>query len=111
MTRQSLHHYSGLYPIARPIQYGASVKAMAVYMNQYQLIPYKRVVEYFHDQGGLPLSAGSLFNFNKKAFRLLENFENIAREKLLNACVLHSDETGINVNGKLHWLHGILNDR
>lgn len=97
--------------IARPIQYGASVKAMAVYMNQYQLIPYKRVAEYFHDQGNLPLSAGSLFNFNKEAFRLLENFEKIVREKLRNACVLHSDETGINVNGKLHWLHGILNDR
>lgn len=97
--------------IARLIQYGASVKAMAVYMNQYQLIPYKRVAEYFHDQGNLPLRAGSLFNFNKEAFRLLENFEKIAREKLLNACVLHSDETGINVNGKLRWLHGMLNDR
>ena len=97
--------------INRPIQYGVSVKAMAVYMNQYQLIPYKRVAEYFRDQGNLPLSAGSLFNFNKEAFSVLENFETIAREKLLNACVLHSDETGINVNGKLHWLHGALNDR
>lgn len=97
--------------ITRPIQYGASVKAMAVYMNQYQLVPYKRVAEYFLDQGNLPLSAGSLFNFNKEAFSLLENFEKISRKKLLNACVLHSDETGINVNGKLHWLHGILNDR
>lgn len=97
--------------ITRSIQYGASVKAMAVYMNQYQLIPYKRVAEYFRDQGNLPLSAGSLFNFNKESFSLLENFEKIARKKLLNACVLHSDETGINVNGKLHWLHGALNDR
>lgn len=97
--------------ITRPIQYGASVKAIAVYMNQYQLIPYKRVAEYFRDQGGLPLSAGSIFNFNKEAFSLLENFEKIARDKLRHACVLHSDETGINVNGKLHWLHGALNDR
>jgi transposase len=97
--------------INRPIQYGVSIKAMAVYMNQYQLVPYKRVAEYFRDQGSLPLSPGSLFKFNKEAFSLLENFENIAREKLLNACVLHSDETGINVNGKLHWLHAALNDR
>lgn len=66
---------------------------------------------FFRDQGNLPLSPGSLFSFNKEAFSALESFEKIAREKLLNACVLHSDETGINVNGKLHWLHGILNDR
>lgn len=97
--------------ISRPIQYGASVKSLAVYLNQSQLIPYKRVAEFFRDQGNLPLSPGSLFSFNKEAFSALESFEKIAREKLLNACVLHSDETGINVNGKLHWLHGILNDR
>ncbi len=95
----------------RPIQYGSSVKATAVYMGMYQLIPCGRVEEYFRDQGGIPISSGSLFNFNKQAYERLEEFERIAKEKLRNSTFLHSDETGINVNGKGHWLHGALNDK
>lgn len=95
----------------RPIQYGASTKAMAVYMSQYQLIPYGRVEEYFRDQVTIPISVGSLFNFNKEAFDRLESFELIAKEKLRNSKFLHSDETGININGKGHWLHAALNDK
>ena len=95
----------------RPIQYGASVKATATYMSIYQLIPYGRVEEYFRDQAEIPISVGTLFNFNKEAFERLETFERIAKEKLRQAPFLHSDETGINVNGKKLWLHGALNDK
>ena len=94
----------------RPIQYGSSVKAMAVYLNIYQLIPYGRVEEYFTDQVQIPLSAGSLYNFNEEAFDLLKEFESIAQKKLQTSAFLHHDETGINVNGKGYWLHGALND-
>ena len=45
------------------MQYGPRLKAHAVYLSQYQLLPYERVREYFEDQVGLALSAGSLFNF------------------------------------------------
>ncbi|WP_210725554.1 transposase [Candidatus Colwellia aromaticivorans] len=57
----------GKFPegINSPIQYGASIKAHAVYLSQYQLLPYKRIEEYFADQLNIPLSAGSLFNFNQ----------------------------------------------
>ena len=96
---------------SRPIQYGASIKAMAVYMSQYQLIPYGRVEDYFCDQANIPISAGSLFNFNKEAFNLLESFEVIAKERLRKSKFLHSDETGININGKRCWLHAALNDK
>lgn len=96
---------------SRPVQYGSSIKAMGAYMNQHQLIPYDRAAEYFKDQGNIFISSGSLFNFNKEAFKLLEQFESKAKKQLLSSTFLHSDETGININGKLHWLHGVLNDR
>jgi len=96
---------------SRPIQYGASLKATASYMSIYQLIPYGRVEEYFRDQAGIPISAGTLFNINKEAFDRLEEFERIGKEKLRGAPFLHSDETGINVNGKRLWLHAALNDK
>ena len=44
--------------VDRPVQYGPSVKAHAVYLSQYQLLPYERIREYFEDQAGIPLSAG-----------------------------------------------------
>jgi transposase len=45
--------------VTRPVQYGASVKAQSVYMSQFQLLPYDRMRDYFADQCGIPLSAGS----------------------------------------------------
>lgn len=97
--------------VTRPVQYGKSVKAQAVYMSQQQLLPYERINDYFADQCGLPISAGSLFNFNREAFVLLETFESIVRRQLIVQSLLHTDETGININGSLHWLHSVSNDR
>jgi transposase len=93
--------------VTRPVQYGNSVKAQGVYMSQQQMIPYARVRDYFVHQCGIEISAGSLVNFNKEAFDLLESFEAIVKKQLIAKNVLHADETGINVNGKLHWLHTV----
>ena len=104
--------YTAESPVgSRPIQYGSSVKATAVYMSMYQLIPYGRVEDYFRDQAHIPVSSGSLCNFNQEAFALLADFETIAKAKLQNAPFLHTDETGINVNSKGHWLHNASNDK
>ena len=97
--------------VTRPVQYGKSVKAQAVYLSQQQLLPYDRVREYFADQCELPISAGSLFHFNQEAFERLELFEIIAQRHLMRQEVLHADETGINVNGKLFWLHSVSTDQ
>ena len=55
-------------------QYGNSVKTQAVYLSQYQLIPYDRVRDHFTDQLLIPLSAGTIHNFNRHAFDQLEKF-------------------------------------
>lgn len=95
--------------VSRPAQYGSSVKAMVAYMNVYQFIPFARVEDYFRDVAGIPLSSGSVGNFIKDAYDRLETFETIAIKKLSNSATLHSDETGINIKGKGHWLHAALN--
>jgi transposase len=96
--------------VAQDVQYGAGVKVHAVYMSQFQLLPYKRVQDYFRDQMKMPLSSGTLFNFNREGYELLEKFETIVKEKLIHATLLHADETGININKKTYWLHTASNE-
>jgi len=91
--------------VTRPVQYGNNVKANAVYMSYYQMVPYERITDHFKDQLGLSLSAGTLFNFNKQAYELLESFDGWAKKQLIEAEVMHADETGINISSKNHWLH------
>ena len=92
------------------IQYGSGLKAHSVYMSQFQLLPYNRIQDYFIEQIGIPISEGSIYNFNKEAYNLLEKFEEIAKNKLIHSYLIHSDETGININGKRKWLHSASND-
>ena len=96
--------------VTKAVQYGNGIKAHIVYLSQYQLLPYKRIKEYLADQLHLPISEGSVYNFNKQAYEQLAEFETISKEKLVVSPCLHVDETGININGKRQWLHGASND-
>ncbi len=96
--------------VTKAVQYGRTLKSHSVYMSQYQLVPYNRIQDHFADQMNIPVSEGSIFNFNKEAFRLLADFENRAKNELAASEVAHADETGINIGGKGHWLHCISND-
>lgn len=86
-------------------QYASGVKIHSVYMSIFQLLPYKRIEEHFSDQFGMPLSAGSIYNFNKEVYEKLAPFESWVKMELTKALLLHADETGINIGGKRKWLH------
>jgi len=96
--------------VSKAAQYGTGIKAHAVYMSQYQLIPYNRIQDHFADQLRIPISEGSIFNFNQEAYQLLDDFESQAKAELAASEIVHADETGINIGGKRHWLHGASND-
>jgi len=96
--------------VSKAVQYGRGVKAHSVYMSQFQLLPYNRIQDYFADQLQIPISEGSIFNFNQEAYQLLADFEARAKNELAASKLAHADETGINIGGKRHWLHGLSND-
>jgi transposase len=96
--------------VTKAVQYGTGLKAHSVYMSQFQLVPYNRIQDHFADQLHIPISEGSIFNFNKEAYRLLIDFESRAKDELAASNVAHADETGINIGGKGHWLHCLSND-
>ncbi len=97
--------------VNRPVQYGSGVKVQSVYTSQQQLIPYDRVRDYFWDQCGIPISPGSIFNFNQEAFALLEPFESFVVRQLIQQPLLHADETGIHINKVGYWIHCLCNQR
>jgi len=97
--------------VTRPVQYGSDLKAHSVYLSQFQLLPYNRIDDYFSEEIHVPISPGSIFNFNKEAYALLDQFDHKAKLTLIASAVLNADETGINVNGKKAWLHVTANDK
>lgn len=113
LVDQNGNRYVAEFPegVIRPVQYGVGVKAHAVYMSQYQLIPYHRIEENFADQMQISVSTGSIYNFNEDAYNRLNEFESIVKEKLIDSKRIHTDETGINIDGKRHWLHCTSDDQ
>lgn len=95
--------------VTRPVQYGASVKEHAVYLSCAQFLPAERLLKQFNDQYKMSLACGSVFNFISEAAMRLEPFKNAAFHCLTSSKVLNADETGMNINKKLHWLHGASN--
>lgn len=88
------------------IQYGERLKAVAVYLTQYQLIPYKRSAELIEDLFNHHISQGSLVTFNQNCHDKLEPIEDNIKNSIISSVgAIHFDETGIYVEKKRKWLH------
>ncbi len=86
-------------------QYGDNLKSLVSYLNAYQMLPYERIVETIQDLTSHKMSTGTIYNFLNTSYEKLENFENRLKQSLIKEDVLHSDETGVNIKAKLHWIH------
>ncbi len=86
-------------------QYGPSVKAMAVHLNQHHLVPLARTATLMQDLYGVSLSQASIQSFAQEAAQSLRPTVEAIGQAVQKADIVHADETGIRVNGKLHWLH------
>lgn len=91
--------------VKAPAQYGPRLKAVAVYLRQYQLLPFKRTCELFHDLFSIDLCDGTLMNITKSCSELLDEPLEQIRKKLEKSPVVNFDETGSSVEGKRQWLH------
>jgi transposase len=97
----------GSFPggIEAPVQYGPQVRALAVYLHEYQLVPLARVSELLADVCACEVSEGTLLTWVEcAAERLASTVAQIA-DWLSVSPLQHADETGMRIAGKLHWLH------
>ena len=96
------------FPIGvnQAVQYGPEIKAQAVYFNQYQLLPLQRISELFATIYGQALSQGSLIGFCQEIAEKVQFVNQCIKTHITEReAVVHFDETGSRVDGKLHWLH------
>lgn len=99
--------HAGVFPayLTQAVQYGAQIKAAAVYLTQYQQLPVDRTAQTLHDLFGLHVSTGTLQNhINEGASRLRPTVRKINRALQL-APVVHFDETSMHVGRGQQWLH------
>ncbi len=91
--------------VTQPVQYGNRVHATAAYLSQYQLLPYQRLQELFHDLFQIKLSQGTLNNILSRGHQKLETFDETIKTLLRRSDVVHFDESGIRLEKRLNWLH------
>jgi transposase len=91
--------------VRAPVQYGAACGAVAVYLVEQQLLPYERACEVMEDLLGVPMSVGTLQGMVQRCALALAPVEQRIKEALIQAPVIHEDETGLHVAGKRSWMH------
>lgn len=99
--------YRGEFPegVSAAVQYGSNVKAVAVHLSTYQMLPVKRTAELIGDLFGFPLSEATVIAaLNEARDRLLPTVNAIG-DAIIKTKVVNADETGLRVEGKLHWMH------
>lgn len=101
------HVNRALFPegVAAPVQYGQHIKSIAVYLLQYQLLPYDRTGELMADLFSAPMSTGTLANMVAACDMAVEPATERIKEAIRGSGVVHFDESGGSVGGKLTWFH------
>jgi transposase len=98
---------SGAFPpeVSQAVQYGDRLKATAVYLQDYQLLPFARTCELLEDLCGVALSEGTLASAQAACYVALAPVEAAIKDALTAAHLAQFDETGLRIEAKTHWLH------
>jgi transposase len=89
------------------VQYGERLKALLVYLNVHQQIPFERLQEFTKDIIGLSVSDGLIQSSAQLCSENLDKPMEQIKQALLESEVAHADETGVRCEGKTSWLHSL----
>lgn len=69
------------------------------------MLPYARAAEFIREMTGLSVSPATLHAWVGEASVALQNTADLIARQLHHAPVLCAEESGLRVDGKLHWMH------
>jgi transposase len=97
----------GTFPpsVTQAVQYGPAVHTWASYFTNQHHIPVERTTEIFADLVQHRVSEATVLKASEHLDRCIEPSTEAVKGMLRDAEVLHVDESGLRVRGKLHWLH------
>jgi transposase len=97
----------GRFPqgVKAAVQYGRGVRAHAVYLVNYQLLPYRRACELLADFFSRHISPGSLRQVIAECAGRALLTEVEIKQRLRQSEVIHVDETGLRVEGAGRFVH------
>jgi transposase len=92
--------------VSQAVQYGTEIKAQMVYLNTEQHIPLERTCDLLDEFYNHRPSEGTIVAACVEAAHKVEQTNHAIEEHLVEyEAVAHFDETGMMINGSLHWLH------
>lgn len=92
--------------VSQAVQYGTEIKAQMVYLNTEQHIPLERTCDLLEEFYAHRPSEGTIVSSCAEAAQRVAKTNEAIKEHLVrHEAVGHFDETGMMINGILHWLH------
>jgi transposase len=104
--------HTGEFPVGvnASVQYGARAQAAMVHLNQNHAVSIQRTAALMNDFFGLTVSQASVVRATHRGAGLLEPTVQAIGQAAVSSVVLHADESGLQVQKKLHWLHVLATD-
>ena len=88
-----------------PLQYGNGIKAYVIQLLVMQMISLNRVSKMLATFIGKLVSEATLLGYIMRLHLALEVWETAAKQQLLSAPCINTDETSLRVDKKNRWIH------
>lgn len=87
------------------LQYGSNLKAMVVALSSFGMVSVSRICELMDGLCGISVSEGTVCNILSDCADRCNALLPELKKLVVASDTAHFDETGIRVNGKVHWAH------
>jgi transposase len=98
---------TGNYPqgVNTYLQYGSNLKAMVVSLSSFGMVSVSRICELMEGMCGISVSEGTVCNILSDCAERCNLLVPELKRHVTASDIVHFDETGIRVKGKVHWAH------
>ena len=104
---------TGIFPehIKGRLQYGVNLEALAIALNTVGMVSVNRTHEILSGEFGVPISTGTIAGMVSDCALSVAPSVEIIKEAIKSEPLIHSDETGVDVDKTTAWAHVACTDK